>query len=187
MNIILIRHGETEANVREGARPVLTSKGKKQISKLAERLKDFEVDIIFSSNLERARITAKEIQKINKNAKLIETEELREIYRLIIGGKPKEGTRENRFEEDLKRAEDFWEKMINWNYQNVAVVCHGNIIRFFLSKALQVSPEESPNLEIEPTSVSIINVSEDKVKVSLVNDMAHIPRELLSNKQIYVE
>lgn len=187
MNIILIRHGETEANIKVDASPALTAKGKKQIIELAKKLKESKIDIIYSSNLERASLTAKEIQKNNENLELIETEELQEIHRLIIGRAPKEGTRPNRFEEDLERAESFWKKILKWKYKNVAVVCHGNIIRFFLSKALGAPPEYFHNIEVDPASVSIINIKEGKTKILLVNDIAHIPKELLSNNSIYAE
>lgn len=187
MNIILIRHGETEANIKANAPPILTIKGKKQIDALARRLKNSKIDVIFSSDLERASLTAREIHKYNPQAKLVETEELQEIYRLIIGGPAKEGISPNRFEENMKRAENFWKKMLKWKYKNVAVVCHGNIIRFFLSKAIRAPPECFYKIEIYPTSVSIINIKYDESKVVLINDIAHIPKELLSNNSIYVE
>jgi len=129
MNIILIRHGETEANISADAKPTLTDKGKHQIYELAKRLNKSKIDVIYSSNLERASLTAKEIRGNNKNLELIETEELQEIYRLIVGGAPKKGTRPNRFEEDLERAEKFWKEMFKWKFKNAAVVCHGNLIR----------------------------------------------------------
>lgn len=186
MNIILIRHGETLANIEKDSKPILTIKGKHQIIELAKRLKKSKIDIIYSSDLERASITAREIQKNCKNLELIETQELREIFRLIIGGDPKVGTRPNRFEEDLERAENFWKKMINWKYKNVAIVCHGNIIRFFLSKAIGAPAKYFNNFEIDPASVSIININKNKSKVVLVNDIAHIPKELISKNSIYV-
>ena len=187
MKIILIRHGETEANLKANALPILTLKGKKQIDALAKRLKNSKIDAIFSSNLERSSLTAKEIHKFNKQVKLIETKELQEIYQLIIGGPPKEGTRPNRFEEDLKRAENFWKKMLKWKYNNVAVVCHGNIIRFFFSKAIGAPSKYFYNIEIDPTSVSIISIKNKESRIVLVNDIAHIPKELLSNNSIYAE
>ena len=181
MNIILIRHGETEANIKSDAKPVLTPKGRKQIIKLANSLKDSNIDIIISSNQERASLTAKEIQKVNKKLKLIETEELQEIYQLIIGGAVKKGTRPNRFEEDLERAESFWKRMLKWKYKKVAIVCHGNIIRFFLSKAAGAPSDRFYGIKIDPASVSVINVDKNKTKIISVNDIAHIPKELLSN------
>ena len=148
---------------------------------------NFKLDIVFSSNLERESITAKEIQKINQDAQLVETEKLQEIYRLIIGGTSKEGTRENRFEEDFQRAENFWKEMANWPYKNVAIVRHGNIIRFFLSKALNKPLEDAHKIEIDPASITMLNITKDKVKVSLINDTSHIPQELSTEKSVYVE
>jgi broad specificity phosphatase PhoE len=118
---------------------------------------------------------------------LIETEELQEIYCLIVGGAPKEGTRPNRFEEDLERAEKFWKEMFKWKFKNAAVVCHGNLIRFFLSKAIGAPPNYFNNMKIDPASVSIINIKKDKSRIVLVNDVVHIPKELLSNNSVYLE
>ena len=186
MNIYLIRHGETEANLVVNASPVLTEKGMKQINALAKRLKDIKIDAIVSSNQERALLTAKEIQKHNP-VELVVTEELQEIYRLIIGGKPKEGTRPNRFEEDKARAEDYWKNMSEWTYENVAVVCHGNIIKFLLSKAMDAPLNYFNTARIDPASISIINLGKDKSKISVVNDTAHLSEELLTKDSIYVE
>ena len=122
-----------------------------------------------------------------RNLEIIETEELQEIYRLIIGGEPKKGTRPNRFNEDLERAENFWNKMIKWKYKNVAVVCHGSIIRFFISKAIEASPKHFHNIDIYPASISIIKIDKNKSKVVLINDISHLPKELITSDSIYVE
>lgn len=187
MNIILIRHGETEANIKTDAPSKLTIKGKKQIDALAKELRNLKLDAVFSSDSERASLTAKEIHKFHKQAKFVETEELQEIYRLIIGGPPKTGTRPNRFEEDLSRAERIWKKMLNWKYKNVAVVCHGNIIRFFLSRVIRAQRRHFYNIEINPTSFSIIAVKKKEPRIVSINNIAHLPKKLLSDKSIYTQ
>jgi broad specificity phosphatase PhoE len=187
MNIILVRHGETYANITPNKEPTLTQKGKLQIKKVSEKLKDIKVDAIYSSDLQRASLTAKEIQKKNKCSKLIYTSELQEIYRVIIGGELKKGTRENRYEEDLKRANLFWKKMCDFTYQNVIIVSHGNLIRFFLSKALKAPANFFCNIQIDPASISIINILENNSKIVLVNDVSFMSKELLTSDSFYFE
>ncbi len=66
----LMRHGEAENNVRkvlvdsENGYP-LTEKGKQQVAETAEKLKkDFKIDIILSSPVERARETAEAVGQV---------------------------------------------------------------------------------------------------------------------------
>jgi probable phosphoglycerate mutase len=175
MEIYLIRHGETEANLDPTKPPILTENGKKQVNLLANRLKEEKVDLIISSDLERAQLTAKEIQLQNINKPKLEiTNELQEIYRLIVGGAPKEGTRPKRFEEDLERANIFWNKLISMNLKKVFVVSHGNIMKFFISKALEIEPEKTKNIVLDPTSISIAEINNEKIQLKSLNNMNHI-------------
>jgi broad specificity phosphatase PhoE len=65
--LILVRHGETKHNVAGIAQgwgdSELSARGRQQVSRLAERLKWFQPDAIFSSTLDRARATAAAIAK----------------------------------------------------------------------------------------------------------------------------
>ena len=60
MRLIIVRHGETNENVQKIVQGQklgsLSERGWKQTKLLAERLKDEKVDIIISSDLERARV-----------------------------------------------------------------------------------------------------------------------------------
>ncbi|MGZ5477781.1 MAG: histidine phosphatase family protein [Thermoanaerobaculia bacterium] len=60
--LILVRHGETEHNlagiVQGWSDSELSERGRQQVARLAERLKTFEADVIFSSPLQRAMTTA---------------------------------------------------------------------------------------------------------------------------------
>jgi broad specificity phosphatase PhoE len=67
MNLILIRHGETDWN-RIGrcqgvADIVLNENGKRQAKELAESLKNHDIKAVYSSHLKRAHETAQEIAK----------------------------------------------------------------------------------------------------------------------------
>lgn len=60
--IILVRHGETDWNSQlrfQGGKDIpLNDVGRDQARKLAEYLTDTNIDVIYSSNLSRARDTA---------------------------------------------------------------------------------------------------------------------------------
>ena len=182
MKIILIRHGETHANKNPAKPSTLTTKGKNQVDALARRLKNCGIDAIWSSTLERALVTAKELHKFNKKAKFFETDELHEIYGFIIGGPEKDNTRPNRYDEDLKRAESFWKKMIKWKYNKVAVVCHGYIIRFFIAKVLEMPIKNAYRIKTHNASVSIIEIRGNEKKLLRVNDVEHITKKLISSE-----
>ena len=70
MRLILVRHGETEWNIRnrvQGQKGVpLNRKGKEQAKKVGLRLKNEQIDAIYSSDLTRARQTAAEIAKFHR-------------------------------------------------------------------------------------------------------------------------
>lgn len=82
MKIILTRHGRTIENdkrILQGHMQTgLSAEGIQQAKKLARRLKNEEIDIVYSSDLKRAADTAKEIAKFHKNIPVYFTEELRE-------------------------------------------------------------------------------------------------------------
>ena len=76
--IYLVRHGETEWNVKHitqgQSNSSLTENGIEQAEETAEKLKDVEFNVIFSSDLSRAHKTA-EIVKLNREI-IIQTSKL---------------------------------------------------------------------------------------------------------------
>ncbi|MDE1828211.1 MAG: histidine phosphatase family protein [Candidatus Micrarchaeota archaeon] len=90
MKLLIVRHGETYDNVNgvvTGHRPgKLTPKGKRQAKAAALRLKSEHIDAIFSSDLRRAKDTAKEIAKFH-DLPIRYTRELRERHMGALQGK----------------------------------------------------------------------------------------------------
>ena len=84
MKIIIIRHGETEENaagiIQGQSHGTLSKKGIEQARKVGERLKDEKIDVIYSSDLERALNTAKEIHKHHPTIPLSKRKEIIEMY-----------------------------------------------------------------------------------------------------------
>jgi broad specificity phosphatase PhoE len=79
--IYLVRHGESEGNVKEIVQGhmdfPITEKGEKQVLKTADIFKDIHFDAIYSSDLLRAKQTA-EIIKLGRDLKIKTSELLRE-------------------------------------------------------------------------------------------------------------
>lgn len=83
MNLILVRHGETEENVArivQGQMPgKLSASGVLQSKELALALKGEHFDAVFCSDLQRCIDTAAEIMQFHKNTQITYTKALREI------------------------------------------------------------------------------------------------------------
>lgn len=93
MRVILTRHGETHENVKkismgQGIDGSLNEEGIEQARKLAQRLKEENIDVAYVSDLKRAVHTAREILGFHPSAKMILTQELRERNLGIYEGGP---------------------------------------------------------------------------------------------------
>lgn len=83
LDIVYVRHGETDYNKAgkiQGGRVdnPLNATGKKQAEAVAEKLKNESFDLILTSDLSRAKATAKVISLHHKKTKVIVEEDLRE-------------------------------------------------------------------------------------------------------------
>src|SRR3989339_819938 len=87
--LYLVRHGETEWNVKKinqgQSESFLTEKGIEQAKETAERLKDIKFDAIFSSDLSRTQRTA-EIIKLDREL-IIQTSQLLREIAVVYPGK----------------------------------------------------------------------------------------------------
>lgn len=175
MILILVRHGKVEG---EGDAP-LSPTGIKQAKAVAKRLYTIPITKAYSSNYSRANETYLTYKELNSEIPLIINPDLKEIYRFIIGGPAKEGTRPNRAEEDIARAEKaFSELLKNKDEEVIVVFSHGNIIRYFLAKALKVDPKCMwDGVTLNCGSISVIQIKDDKMNVKLVNSVDHLPNE----------
>ena len=164
MEIIFIRHAETKNNVEgiiQGPEHAdINDKGKKEIEKISEALKNEKIDVFFSSDSPRCKITSEGINK-NHNMPIEYNEEIREKYNGDWTGKSyKEvdwnklkGTFETRkvnngesLIEVRARAGKFMKKLLN-KYQNtdkkVLVVSHGAFLKVLIRDLLNMSLKDS--------------------------------------------
>lgn len=181
MRLVIARHGETEENLRkiiQGHLPgKLSKKGIAQAKKLAKRLSGEKFDVIFSSDLKRARDTAEEITKFHKKTPLYFLKELRERnwgvfqgkkrkeYREyfnscskkdILRAKPKKG---ESYGDARKRALNFYSRLLReYPGKNVLVISHGMWMRIFLGIIMNLPLEDIFSMHLGNTAVNIIEI-----------------------------
>lgn len=195
MKLILIRHGETVGNVRgviQGHTPgTLTERGKEQARKVAERLKDEKVDVIYSSDLKRAEDTAKEIARYHPETPLNFTREVRErsygelegVSRKDAGLGPKdtaqlldikEGETLNEF---YRRGKRFLERVRGEHPDDtVVVVAHGGMI-VVLTQVVMNRPPGDFSIVEKPknAALNVFDIREDgNHRVRMMNSTEHL-------------
>lgn len=188
MKIILTRHGETEENLQgifQGHLPgKLSEEGIAQAKKLALRLKDEKIDVIYSSDLARAKDTTKEIVKFHPDIPVHYVKALRERDHGSFTGKNHAETKDEKYSDNAekaeaiqKRAKDFidetYEKHKN---ETVLFVSHGTISRAIISAIRNESSDSIRHSErMKNTSVSIFEIFEDKShKIHCLNCVKHL-------------
>ena len=138
MEIVLVRHGETDWNLDGrlmGQRDVpLNNKGREQAKILRDKLADMSFDCCYSSPLSRAKETAEIICKdkcdviCDDNLKERFGGELEGIIINNWGDYEDNGTAETD-EEILKRARKFLETLKKNDVQRVLVVSHNGLLK----------------------------------------------------------
>jgi broad specificity phosphatase PhoE len=187
INIYLIRHGETDWNKAkkvQGSRNIpLNDDGIEQAKKIAEILEGVEVDYICSSNLDRAVQTADIIAK-TKNLSVEKIVDLKEMdfgdeeghtideiidkYGMEFYNEFSHTTKHMERGYDNGEAKDAASKRIfdvlskiftNTNYNNVAVVTHGFIIKLFLKfTEIGLSPRNCCVIHCEYDGKNLIGI-----------------------------
>ena len=152
MKLILTRHGETIENkkgIHQGHLPgTLSKKGSEQAKKLALRLKNKKIDVIYSSDLARAADTAKEIIKFHPHTPIYFVKGLRERYSGEFQGKKSSELDWDNQPEDAETYQDIQnraKKILDKAYKKysdstVLFVGHGGINNSIIT-VIQNSPQ----------------------------------------------
>ena len=182
--IYLIRHGnykhEDERDPDVGKE--LVPLGIAQTRLVASRLKSLPIKItsLISSTMTRARQTA---MIINCEFPELELQQ----YRLIRECTPptwRNDIMEREDPEELKNCTDSLEAAFNKFFipspddedRNDVIVCHGNVIRYFVTKVLKVNTMAWLQMTIGNCSLTIIRIMPNgKMKLIAFNDVGHLP------------
>lgn len=176
--IILVRHGQYKKEPKE----VLTLLGRKQAKLTGKRLKEISFQAFHHSTMPRARETAEIMsQTIGYKKPLFGSDLLHEC----VPSFPKElrkkygFTDEKRLRIDKRRADRAFKELFTFSNKNRVelVVCHGNIIRYFICKALGVHSEAWTRFDIKQCGISEIELDSEYKTIKIIshNDVGHIP------------
>lgn len=155
MNLILIRHGESKANKRKILQGQIDSElsktGVEQAKKLSERLKHKKIDVAYSSDLKRAKNTAKEILKHHPQLKLNLDKRLRELNLGELQGKPAPSNLDwNNLPSSVETKKQFYSRVQEFfqeihkkhKNQTVLIAFHGGTKRTLLSIIHKIEPDK---------------------------------------------
>jgi len=201
MNIYLLRHGQTNLN-RDGKYQSAFDKdlnefGISQAEFLGKRLKSYNIDVIYSSDLKRVVETSEIINKYI-NTEIIVKEEFREINMGVWDTLTLEerhishGDYAKAWDKHLKDlpypdgecGEDVCKRAIKVideiilkkEYKNVAIVTSGGTIAILLSDFLGLDQHKRFNMDIDNCSINIVkyDVTNNKITVKCINDTGHL-------------
>jgi serine/threonine-protein phosphatase PGAM5 len=194
-HIILIRHGQYNVKGETDVERTLTEVGRIQAKLTGERLKELKIpfDNIFISTMTRAQETGKiiikslpEIENLNvENDPLIEEGAPIAPEPKIGHWRPEpaqffqDGARiEAAFRYHFHRA-DSTQKTDSYTL----LVCHANVIRYFVCRGLQFPPEAWLRLSLHHASISWLTIHPNgRVILRTLGDSGHLPPKYLTVK-----
>ncbi len=181
--IYLIRHGFYDhADVADpDVGKALVPLGVAQARLVGARLRALpvEVDALYSSTMTRARQTARVIHEEFPDLEVQQTRVLREctpttrrqdIMQTLEPGEAAE------CEEQLQRAFDEFFVPSPERDRHDVLVCHGNVIRYLVTRAQDVDPHSWLTMSVGNCSMTVIRVHVDgSFKILSVGDVGHLP------------
>ncbi|KAI6651610.1 Serine/threonine-protein phosphatase PGAM5, mitochondrial-like [Oopsacas minuta] len=186
-NLILIRHGQYDLSGSEDAHKTLTELGKLQAKQTGLRLKEMGVifEKIIYSTMTRATETAKIISLSSPDIPIQSCEMLREgaPYRpdpTLRHWKPTN----RQFFQDGARTEAAFRKYFyraspdQKENTTEVLVCHANVIRYFVCRALQLPPEAWLRMSVGNCSLTFITIRPNgRVSLRGMGDTGHLPHD----------
>lgn len=173
MRILLVRHGQSVANAKRISQgnkdkwtdTSLSEKGRDQARKVSERLKKEQVDMIYSSDLKRAKETAKIINKFH-NAKINFDSRLRDMLN------------NEDLERYIKKCKEVFRDIEKEN-KNVLVVGHGSSVLTLLAISTRDRKKGGDIVRKHSktygnTCVSIVEKEGDKYGIKLIGCRRHL-------------
>ncbi|MFB6116660.1 MAG: histidine phosphatase family protein [Candidatus Nanosalina sp.] len=194
MNLVLIRHGETEhnrQNILQGRTDIpLNETGREQAEKLADRVsEEFDYDRVCSSDLSRASETASIIAEA-MDSEHVEFEEFRERNFGVLEGERKSRRREmidhpDELDmlkpEDGEHLKDLRQRALGKIRQeletrdNLLIVAHGWVNRAVITGLLESGEGHAHQLKQGNTCINVLERDEFRGwQLKRLNDTAHL-------------
>lgn len=189
MDLILIRHGESEGNVRQVVYGhtdyPMTERGLSQLPLIAEILAKYPLEKIYTSPLVRAKVLAEEIARWRK-LPLQEDERLKEIffgrYENLDRFKVEEALGEDFYkligivdhyaipegehqDQFLQRIESFLQDLGKQNQACIGVATHFGVIKGVLHLLFGYDKKTLRSFSIKPGGILHLRVKKDKTRL----------------------
>ena len=183
--IYLIRHGQYNPEIKEGPQAgKLSETGRLQAIKTADFMAEIPLTAIYASTLDRAIETAGVIAAKHNGLAVQQSPLLQEITPPLpyLALKHVKDLSLEEITQDRLRVEEAYSTFIKAagerdDYE--AIVCHGNVIRYLVCRALQISPLIWMNFEIYNCSVTTIEIDALGNAILLgYNESGHLPQGL---------
>lgn len=164
----------------------LTEIGIEQATLTAQRLKDLPINAIFTSTLPRAIQTGEIIAREFPSIRSQQDDLLRECLpgltpRLSVRFTLRSLDLANRAVEGRLQADDVFERYFRYSFRDdrrEVIVCHGNLIRYLVTRALGAPPELWTNFDIRNCGISEIHIRPEGPLVLAHSDVGHLPVRL---------
>ncbi len=183
-HLYLIRHGQYDRRDPARAGGHLTARGKQQAQRVARRLRGLPMDAIHFSTLTRARETAGIIAIEFRGVPVRGSRLLWECqpgyppeFAALFDDAPKAI-----FARGKRQAQKAFAKYFQparGRDRVEIIVAHGNLIRYFVCRALGVAGENWPRADMHHAGISEIIVEDDgQLRLWSHNDTGHLPAKL---------
>jgi len=179
----LVRHGQYERK-SDRSTERLTPFGVEQAQLTAQRLRSLPITAIHCSSLPRAVETAQIIAQAFPGVPLHKTRLLWECFPCVPpnvpGFAPKiSAAKIAEYREQAESAFDRYFKRARGQDKWELLVCHGNIIRYFACRVLQVPLEACVNMGSDKCGISQVTIESDgRMWLFSYNDIGHLPHPL---------
>jgi serine/threonine-protein phosphatase PGAM5 len=178
--LLLIRHAQYHLDQSHQQHGQLTALGQRQSQRLAQRLAHFPIDVLHSSTapraLETVALIAGRLSEVPRRSSELLLEALPGRFPGITAGQrahlPLHRAR-------MERAFARYFRPARGKDRCEVLVCHGNIIRYLLRKAIGDPIHKWSRFEITHCGLSVVVIHQDgTMRIASINDTGHLPRKM---------
>ncbi|MEL6307054.1 MAG: histidine phosphatase family protein [Chloroflexota bacterium] len=193
--LYIIRHGQYDQTEKSRDGGSLTDLGRQQAASVGNAFKRITVDAVHASTMTRARETAGIItdaigaqyelhDSIREAIPSIPPRIASEILQLM---EDRPNFTHDTIHQDKKRVDSAFDQFFSppdegAKSTNELLVCHGNILRYFTCRALDVNIDTWAKFNINHCGITIITVDErGRRRLVTHNATGHIPMDMLTD------
>jgi len=183
--IYLVRHGLHDHELEGGLTPV----GVEQARLTAQRFRSLPISAIHCSTMPRAAETAEIIAQVFPDVPLHRSRGLRECFPCIppipvyieyFAQVPAEDIVQGRKQAEKAFVRYF--KRARGKDKHEILVSHGNLIRYFVCRVLQIRPEAWGSMDMGNCGISKVLTKSDGWMILVShNDVGHLPHRLITS------